>query len=203
MKETKTNSWSVMGLIIALSFTLTGCVSNSADRIMNDARRYSAVTRIDPSFRPEVGARLVWFSDLIVQDEDAAIPATPEQVSVIQSTIESRLIGKNYRFTEDTEQADYMIAAALLMDGSEQSQQITELVQIFPGLASAFNDLDTGTLLVVISPPTDPRTAALLWRGAIQIYVVGEALSPEMRMSRILSLTSRLLDAVPEAGRRD
>ena len=151
----------------------------------------------------EYGNSLVWFSDLIVQNENAATRATPEQAALIQETIESQLIRKDYQFTDDVDQADYMVAAALVMDGSPQSQQITELVQIFPSLAGAFNDLDQGTLPVVISPPTDPRTAPLLWRGAIQVYVVGEALSPAMRMSRIQSLAARLISAVPEAGRRD
>ncbi|NKB34887.1 MAG: hypothetical protein GKR91_17465 [Pseudomonadales bacterium] len=166
---------------------------------MSDARRFSAVTRIDPNFNPERGSQLVWFSDLIVQDSSAGLQATAQQVSVIQGTIESQLMRKYYRFTENRDDADYMVAAALVMDDSVQSQEITDLVQIFPGLANAFNDLESGTLLVVITAPTDPRTAPLLWRGAIQAYTVGEALPDQMRLDRLRSFTARLIDAVPEA----
>jgi len=187
-------------LIIGLSLVSTACTSGN---IMDDARRFSAVTRTDPSFRPEVGDNLVWFSDLIVQDENADIQATPAQVALIQATIESQLIQKKYRFTENVDQAQYMVAAAIVMDDSDQSQEINDLVQIFPGLSGTINDLEQGTLLVVIFPPSDPRTAPLLWRGAIQVYVVGEALPEAMRMDRLRSLATRLMSAVPEAGNRD
>ncbi len=189
-------------LVVLLSLQ-AGCVANSADSLMADARRFSAVTRVDPNFRPDAGANLIWFSDLIVQDENSAVKATADQIALITQTIESQFIRKRYQFTNDIEQADYMVAAAVIMDDSPESQQITELVQIFPGLAGAVNDLDQGTLLVVISPPTDPRTAPLLWRGAIQVFLVSEALSPEMRNSRLQSFTARLIAAVPEAGTRD
>ncbi len=200
LKITK-NYWQLGTILIllGLALALTGCAGNSAGRIMDDARRYTAITRTEPGFRPSAGAKLVWFSDIIVQDENASVRATPEQIALIQQTIESQLIRKNYLFTDDIDSADYMVAAALIGDDSTQSRQITELVQLFPELANAFNDLEQGTLLVVISPPTDPRTATLLWRGAIQAYTVGEALSPELRMSRLRSYTARLIDAVPEA----
>ena len=203
MKTLKANARLVLAVIIGQCLLLTGCVTDTEDRIMDDARRFSAVTLNDPSFRPAAGDKLVWYSDLIVQDENAAIRATSEQISLVQSTMESQLIGKNYQFTDEPSEADYMIAAALVMDESTQSQQINDLVQIFPGIGGAFTDFDPGSLLVVISPPTDPRTAPLLWRGAIQVFMVGDALSPAMRMSRIQSMVTRLMNAVPEAGRRD
>jgi len=91
----------------------------------------------------------------------------------------------------------------LVMDDSAESQQINELVRIYPGLSNSFNNLDAGTLMVVITEPTDPRTALLLWRGAIQVYTVGEALPEDVRMSRLQSFTTRLINDAPGAGSRD
>ena len=150
-------------VLLALAVLIAGCAGAREQRIMDDARRFSAVTRVDPSFRPAPDARLVWYSDIIVQDQGAAVPATSSQVEVIRQAIESTLVDKGYQLTDTTSDADYMVAAALVMDESTESQQINELVRIYPGLSNSFNNLDAGTLMVVITEPTDPRTATLLW----------------------------------------
>lgn len=112
---------------------ISGCSSNSDARIVEDARRFSAVTRTDPAFRPQVGDTISWFGEVIVQDNNSAIKATEGQRELIHDIIEREMIRKLYRFTDDEAEADYVIAAAVLLDNSERSREITELVQINPG----------------------------------------------------------------------
>lgn len=189
--------------LLALLPLVSSCAGNREARTMEAARRISVVTRTAPEFRPAPDASLVWYSDIIVQDQGAAVRVTPEQLAVIKQTIDSRLTGKGYRFSSSPDEADFMLAAALVMDQSAESQNINQLVELYPGLANSFNDLLAGTLLVVITRPTDPRTAPLMWRGAAQAYAMGETLPADVRLSRLQGYTARLINEVPAAGDRD
>lgn len=203
MKISISNHGYTAGLFSAFIMLLSACAGNSEEAIMDDARRFSAVTRIDPSFRPEIGASLMWYSDIIIEDEGSIIRATSEQVLFIENTIESQLLRKLYQFTDDSAQADYMIAAAVLLNEGTQSQQITNLIQIYPGLADAINDFEQGSLLMIIIPPTPEGgavNAPILWRGVIQAYTLGEALPEDVQLARLEGLIIRLLDGVPRAG---
>jgi hypothetical protein len=187
-------------LLIMVTLLATGCVDNSDAQLMSDARRFTVVTRIDPSFRPEIGDSLIWLSDLIVQDANSEVKATDAQAVFVKETIESLLLRKRYRLTEDEAQADYMVAAAVLMDNSSESQEITELVQIYPGLGDAFNDHEQGTLVMIIVAPDYTENSPILWRGAIQAYALGDALPEEFMLARLEGIVTRLVNAVPLAG---
>ena len=68
---------------------------------MTDAQRFFAVSRTDPGFRYGIYDYLVWYSDLIVQNANSDVQATVEQRAFITDSIESLLLAKRYRLTED------------------------------------------------------------------------------------------------------
>jgi hypothetical protein len=190
----------VMTMLVTVMLLTTACVADSGAQLMNDARRFTVVSRIDPGFRPETGASIAWVVDFIVQDENSEVKATDAQAVFIKDTIDSLLQRKQYRLIEDAAEADYMVAAAVLLDNSSESQQITDLVQIYPGLGDAFNDLEQGTLMVIIVAPDYAENSPILWRGAIQAYTMGDALAEEVQLARLQGIISRLINAVPLAG---
>lgn len=187
-------------LLVACVFTLAGCQSPPPpEEVMSDAHRFTAVSRVAPDFRPVSQQRLIWYGDLIVEDQQSTTKITAENRQFIKQTLENQLRLRNYRFTQNPEEADYVVGAALLLDNSPESQTIENFLRLHPMVGSAVGRYPRGTLMVAIMEPGEITQQSVLWRGAIQAFNMGETLPSEINRVRIQDFVQKLIEAVPLA----
>ncbi|MEQ9566473.1 MAG: hypothetical protein RLN85_11800 [Pseudomonadales bacterium] len=167
--------------------------------MISDAHRFTTVSRVAPEFRPAANQHLIWYGDLIVEDQQSSTKLTAENRHFIRQILEQRLRMRNYRFTQDPENADYVVGAALLLDNSPESRKIENFLQLHPMVSSAQGKYPTGTLMVAILSPGEINQQSVLWRGAIQAFDMGEQLPSEINRVRIEEFITRLIDTVPLA----
>ena len=185
---------------MALLVFLAGCSSQpQPEQVINDAHRFTTVSRVAPEFRPTMHQRLIWYGDLIVEDQQSGTKITTENRQFITQILEQQLRLRNYRFTQDPENADYVVGAALLLDDSPESRNIENFLQLHPMVGPAQGGYPTGTLMVAILSPGEVNQQSVLWRGAIQAFDMGERLPSEINRVRIEEFISRLIDSVPLA----
>jgi len=185
---------------LTLLALLAGCSSPpQTGQVHNDAHRFTAVSRKAPEFKPRAQQRLIWYGDLIVEDQQSSTKITAENRQFIKQTLEQQLRLHNYRFTQDPETADYVVGAALLLDNSPESRNIENFLQLHPMVGSALGRYPTGTLMVAILKPGEINQQSVLWRGAIQAFNMGESLPSEINRARIEEFITRLIDSVPLA----
>ena len=158
---------------------------------------YSAVVTADESFKPKANDKFVWYDELLLTDEDHTIKAPAAAKRFIENQIEAEIRLKKYNITEQVTDADYMIGAAVILDNSEMSQQVSKFVKVFPGIRDSIGNYKEGTILVVITRPGDITRNQILWRGAIQAYIVGEELTQEERQLRVQAFIQQLMGSFP------
>ena len=181
---------------------LLGSCSNSqqpSDRVINAAQRFTAVSRVAPEFQPQAQQSLIWYGDLIVEDQQSTTKITTENRQFIKQVIERQLQLRNYRFTQDPETADYVLGAALLLDNSPESNNIERFLQLHPMVGNTRGSYPRGTLMVALLKPGEINQQSVLWRGAIQAFNMGESLPSEINRVRIEAFIHKLIDAVPLA----
>ena len=186
-------------LILLLGSLLTACANDSKSRIIDDARRFSVITRTDPVFEPKTGEKVAWYYDLMVEDSASQVKLSGDQAALIKNLIEDGMRRKGYQIVEATEQAQYILAAAVLLDNTAQSNRVLELIQLYPGLSGSFGDYENGTLAIAIIPSSNTSTTnpTIYWRGVIQAYTVGDALPLEVRGQRLRANVNRLVKSIP------
>lgn len=194
-----TNLLLAISALALLSF-LPGCNSQpQPEQVISDAHRFTTVSRVAPEFRPTAHQRLVWYGDLIVEDQQSSTKISAENRQFITQILEQQLRMRNYRFTQDPENADYVVGAALLLDDSPESRNIENFLQLHPMVSSAQGKYPTGTLMVAILSPGEINQQSVLWRGAVQAFDMGEQLPSEINRVRIEEFITRLIDTVPLA----
>mgnify|MGYP002700514768 FL=1 len=189
--------------IIATSIALTAMLTTACTQVQtqpvanNNMNTYSAVVTADESFKPKANDAFVWYKELLIADENATIQSPSASKRFVENQIEKEISSKNYTITEDVAQADYMVGAAVILDNSDMSQQISNFVEVFPSLGSSANHYNEGTILVVITKPGNIQKNKILWRGAIQAYVVDEELTQEQRQLRVQAFIKQLMNSLP------
>ncbi len=189
--------------IIATGIALTAILTTACTQVQtqsianNNLHTYSAVVTADESFKPKANDTFVWYDELFLADEDSTVQSPSASKRFIENQIEKEISLKNYNITEDVSQADYMVGAAVILDNSDMSQQISNFVKVFPSLGSSANHYNEGTILVVITKPGNILQNKILWRGAIQAYVVDEELTQEQRQSRVQAFIKQLMNSLP------
>jgi len=188
-------------------FTITalvlfgGCSNTQqpSNTVINAAQRFTTISRVASEFQPQAQQSLVWYGDLIVEDQQSTSKITPENRQFIKQVIERQLRLRNYRFTQDPETADYVLGAALLLDNSPESKNIENFLQLHPMVGDTRGNYPRGTLMVALLKPGEISQQSVLWRGAIQAFNMGESLPSELNRPRIEAFIHKLIEAVPLA----
>ncbi|MFT5451917.1 MAG: hypothetical protein ACI9N9_001403 [Enterobacterales bacterium] len=184
--------------IAALALMTTACTQVETKPAATDnLNAYSAVVTADEYFKPKANDKFVWYNEPLLTDEDHTVKSPAATKRFVENQIEAQIRLKKYNITEQASDADYMIGAAIILDNSEMSQQVSNFVKVFPGIKDSINHYKEGTILVVITRPGDIRENKILWRGAIQAYMVGEELTKEERQLRVQAFIKQLMNSFP------
>lgn len=188
----------IFGFITALAMMTTACTQMETKPAATDNRNaYSAVVTADESFSPKANDAFVWYDELLLTDEEHTVKSPAAAKRFIGNQIETEIRLKKYNITNKVAEADYMIGAAVILDNSEMSQQVSNFVEVFPGIRDSIGHYKEGTILVVITKPGAMKQNKILWRGAIQAYIVGEELTKEERQLRIQAFIKQLMASFP------
>lgn len=192
-------SKTIIATVVALTAMLTTACTQvqTQPAAKSNINTYSAVVTADESFKPKANDTFVWYKELFLADENATVQSPTASKRFIEDQIEKEISLKNYTVTEDVAQADYMVGAAVILDNSDVSQNISNFVEVFPSLGSSANHYNEGTILVVITKPGKIQQNKILWRGAIQAYVVDEELTQEQRQLRVQAFIKQLMNSLP------
>lgn len=191
------NHKQLFSIFIIASAVLTTACSQVQTVSTENPNAYSAVSTADESFAPKANDKFVWYNEVLIKDNNADLQEVEAAKKFIENTVEEEVRLKNYIITEDVDAADYMVGAAVILDNSKESQQISKFVKVFPEIAASINNYKEGTIIVVITKPGDIRKNKILWRGAIQTYVIGEELTKEEREVRGQAFIKQLMSSLP------
>jgi hypothetical protein len=188
-------------LIAAVAWLTSACTPLETKTAMKDDINtyFSAVTAND-RFKPKANDTFVWYHEPLLSDQNQTVASPKATKRFIEKQIEAELLLKKYEMTDSMMDADYMIGAAIILDDSEMSQQISNFVKVFPGIRHSISDYKEGSLLVVITKPGDMSDDEILWRGAIQAYIVDDQLSKEESQLRVQSFIKQLMKSLPEGN---
>lgn len=187
----------ILSLVISVSALLSVACSQVQTTERDHPNAYSAVATTDESFSPKANDKFVWYNEVLINHENTEIDHIEGTKRFIEATIEDEVKLKNYTITQDDSIADYMIGAAVILDDSKESQQISNFVKVFPEIGPSINHYKEGTVIVVITKPGDIRKSKILWRGAIQTYILGEELTSEQRQVRVKAFIKQLMSSLP------
>lgn len=190
-----------LSLSIVLLLFATSCATDQ-DALMEDATEYSAVSVTNPTFDPSVGQTFAWYAPIIWSSEAAVYNEAMRQE--LTTLVENELRSRGYRIIADREQADYVIGAALVDGDSQQSEQIRNFFRLFPAIGPSRANLPATTAMIgivdhdhIASFEANDTVDNILWRSSIQVFVVGESLSPELQRARLRGLAGRLMRSFP------
>jgi len=177
------------------NFLLTGCVVNDHADANKEASKFSAVSISDPTFNPQPNHSFAWYSELYVDDSSSDVKVSKEARDTVTRLISNAIIEKKYQVVSSTINADYLISAMVIL-GTESIEKAAPLFKLYPQIADSINHYDDGTLFVAISRNQENQ-APIVWKSAIQAYVVGEDLSEEEQAIRLQGLIKRLMYDLP------
>ena len=198
-KTVKKHSQSMVFLVLAI--VTTGCAVSSREPTSQPVSDiYSAISFAGGSFNPVQGESFAWYA--------APLWASAQNSSrlvlgvELQNAINDNLRSKGYRVV--TAHADYMIGLAIVTEGGSRSDDINAFFSLFPQLAEDEAGYDKGRILAGVipgdslsSPQTGATQSELLWRAAIEAYILDlEPESPESK-ERVAGLTGILLNSIP------
>ncbi len=205
MNKYRINTRIALGLFCLMLVALvTACISRQEAEI-REARQFSEVSVLNGDFEPKAGDKIAWFSPIIWTSK--ALPATPELRRQLTQLVEQQLIAKGYQVVADQQQADYLIGAAIVDGKDQDGAAIKNFFRLFPSLLKSRTGLPESMALVGIIRPEDankigqiPNGSSIsLWRAAISAFVLGERVSPELRMQRFNDLSVKLMKSLPRA----
>jgi len=177
------------------NFLLTGCVVNDLADANKEASKFSAVSIVDPVFDPQPNNSFAWYSELFVDDSSSEVKISKEARNTVTRLISKSIMEKNYKVVEISTNADYLISAMVIL-GEKNIEKAAPLFKLYPQIAESINHYDDGTLFVAISRNQDDH-APIMWKSAVQAYVVGEDLSEEEQTIRLEGLIKRLMSDLP------
>ena len=185
-------------VITALAMMTTACTQiETKPAVTDNLNAYSAIVTADEDFNPKVNDKFVWYDELLLTDQDKTVEHPAAAKRFIEHQIEEQIQLKQYNMTETIADADYMIGAAVILDDSEMSHKVSNFVKVFPGIQDSIGHYKEGTILIVITKPGNIRHNKILWRGAIQAYIVTEELTQEERQLRVQAFINQLMSSFP------
>lgn len=163
---------------------------------------YSAISFSDGRFKPLQGDSFAWYDAPVWADSmrDSSRQVLSLQ---LQNSVNDWLRSRGYRIV--SADADYMIGLAIITEGGERSDEINAFFRLFPQLSESESGYNAGRILAGVIPGeslSSPRnggvdSAELLWRAAIEAYILDlEPGSPESK-ARTAGLVRILLDSIP------
>ena len=180
----------------------TQTVSDPKQRLMEEAREFSVVAVTNPKFNPQPGTKFAWFSTLIWSSE--LVTENNSQGQEIIGILESQLLERGYQVVNNTNDADYIIGAAVADGDSELTHELTQFFRLFPSLGQSRMHHDKSTLYVgvinaeelplVQDPNANPE---VLWRSSIQAYILGEELADDIKHQRFQVFGRKLMASFP------
>lgn len=186
-------------LIAAMAWLTSACTPfETKTAVKDDINTYFSAVTANDRFKPKANDTFVWYHEPLLTDQNQTVESPTATKRFIEKHIEAEVRLKKYDMTDSLADADYMIGAAIILDDSEISQQISNFVKVFPGIRHSIRDYKEGSLLVVIAKPGDISDNEILWRGAIQAYLVNDELSKEEKQLRVQSFIKQLMKALPE-----
>ncbi|WP_096086126.1 hypothetical protein [Agaribacterium haliotis] len=188
--------------LVALSLVVAACSQSaeSVDSAPPHAADYSAVSTSNPDFKPAAGTKVAWFKDIIVADELSDVKVKPEQAKWAQQRLSEEVKKRGYTIVADKDDADYFIAAAIILDNSHEADRLQELTHMFPHLNTQSGMDHKGSLVMVITKPGYQTINSLMWRSAIQAYVLGDKISADQSRDRTEMFIQRLVSSMPVAA---
>ncbi len=186
-------------IYIAFIFVLIGllgsCSGQEQRKRMAEASLSSVITVTSPDFSPARHAQTRWHSDLIWVDDNSDIHVADSEKPKLQKLLQSEMETKGYRFGGDDFVADYVFVSAVLLGEGQRKQELEELFKLYPALSDS-QDYQKGTLMVAVVKPGQKQA---LWRGAIQLFAMGEDLPEPVRRLRVQAAVKKLLLSLPDA----
>ena len=188
-------------LTIIFALLLNGCAQQSERHVRSDAGTYSSVAVSQPNFKPMKGQSFAWYGKPVWSDSKMANANTDSQ---LVSAMNRQLADRGYRLSNEREQADYVIGMALITEGGTRNEELAQFFSIFPNLPKSAAGFKKGVIAVgVITPSqvsasgTAPDRQAVLWRSALEAFILDEAIDENQREERIRGFVSVLMKRFP------
>ena len=178
-------------LLFLSVFFITAC---SVTEEQPPQQKIKAKTSVVSSFfsakRYVVGQRFTWLPGAERYFED---PRIKDQTikPMLENIIQQTLINSGYQFTQDPQQADFLVGYLVALESELDDQAIAKLYGNTPGLPlQSTEDYEKGTLVVDI---VDGVTKHSVWRGALQAAVTFDV-EHSLRQQRVKSAVETLLN---------
>ncbi|WP_370980039.1 hypothetical protein [Agaribacterium sp. ZY112] len=190
-----------IGLVVASVWALSACTQPEEKAPVQTTpaykNEYSAVSTVSPDFAPKPGAKVAWYRDVIIADELSPVKVKPDTTLWIHSELNKQLTDHGYTLVNNHDDADYLVAAAIILDNSHKADRIQHLAQIFPHLNTHSSQDHKGSLIMVLTKPGYQTANSLMWRSAVQAYVLGDKISAEQSKERTKAFIQRLGASMP------
>ena len=125
----------------------------------------SFISVSEPGFELYQGDTFAWFgSPEIITDGEHDI--SPETLEHLRQRFEKRMREQGFQIASVRDQADYWIAASIILGSPVTEQQLMQQFEVAPSLRGNA-EYDAGTLVMRFLSPGNRRTQ---WRGAIEIF---------------------------------
>ena len=172
---------------------LSGCSLSGLSEGNEQARlkQASVIAVAMPDFNLPPGAKLAWYSDIILvrTEEDAE---RRQLIPFVRNEIQKTLTARGYQFVPEKGDSDYLVGVVIVLDEAMSDEQLAQRFRLHPSL-KAGGDYKKGTLLLGF---LNPRSLHAEWRGAIQVFT-DQSLAIETRKERITGAVNRLINKVP------
>lgn len=196
------NSQVILAAVL-LSFLLSACSHQSVSRVNSDANTYSSISVAMPDFKPQQGQSFAWYSSPL-WSSDVMASEYPGLQNLLQQSINNELLSKGYKITQDKTQASYIIGVALITQGGDRNASMNDFFNIFPGLPKSAAGFDKGVIAVGVvdasrqsSADTTPSSNDLLWRSALEAFILENVNDTQQQTARVAQLTTVLLQRFP------
>ena len=156
----------------------------------------TAVTSIS-NMKDFKGSTYTWHK-ATTQYYDSPKIGDPALQGMLMKAIANTLFEKGYEFRKNSWESDMYIGYVAALESSLNSEDISKIYGINPGLPEMSSDLnkyEKGTLIIHVF---DTRFEQLLWRGALQAEVKLEN-DPDARWKRVQNAINVLLRDFPIA----
>jgi hypothetical protein len=169
------------------------------------ARTYSAVSFTDPGFTPEPGSSFAWYGSPVWSD-NGEWDSQGIFGRAFQRSVSLRLQSRGYNVVYGLSEADYLVGVAMILPGGTRSDDIRDYFRMFPQLPESSSGFDRGQIIVGVVPAhrvaeieagSPPNRRALLWRSAIEAYVLDLDPGSDESQQRIEGLSGILLESLP------
>jgi hypothetical protein len=178
-------------MLLVLASCSTG---EHATNSNSSALEVSAVTVSDPSLTIRPGDNLRWRREVLwAQGDDLPEDVLKLNRQNLRTLIEKKLIQKGYHFVDKAQDSDYEIVAAAILGDSEAGEFLIRYSKLYPELSDSNEVLEKGTLMLGI---VRPNSKTLVWRSAIQAFIVEDISFPE-RQKRLNRIVDALLQPLP------